>query len=140
MLNFAASLKIHLHVAPMDMRKSFQGLTAIAKHEMEQNPADGSVFVFCNRSRTLVKLLYFDEPAKLSRHAIVRTKFRHVVDREISPIIAKAPPRFCSDHASISLAVHIAIGKYLEHGSLNRLQKLFARMVDGMQVDTQSTP
>ena len=60
MLNFAASLKIHLHVAPVDMRKSFQDLTAIAKQEMEQNPADGSVFVFCNRSRTLVKLLYFD--------------------------------------------------------------------------------
>jgi transposase len=27
------------------MRNSFQGLTAIAKHEMKKNPADGSVFV-----------------------------------------------------------------------------------------------
>jgi transposase len=60
MLNFAATLRIHLHVAPVDMRKSFQGLTAIAKHEMKGNPVDGSLFVFCNRSRTLVKLLYFD--------------------------------------------------------------------------------
>jgi hypothetical protein len=56
MLNFSASLKIHLHVAPVDMRKSFQGLTAIAKHEMKKNLADGSVFVFCNRSRPLVVL------------------------------------------------------------------------------------
>jgi len=60
MLNFASALKIHLHIGAVDMRKSFQGLTAIAKHEMKQNPADGSVFVFCNRSRTLLKLLYFD--------------------------------------------------------------------------------
>lgn len=60
MLNFAASLRIHLHVAPVDMRKSFAGLTAIAKHQMRKDPTDGSLFVFCNRSRTLVKLLYFD--------------------------------------------------------------------------------
>ena len=60
MFNFATSLRIHLHVAPVDMRKSFQSLHAIAKHEMHKDPTDGSLFVFCNRSHTLVKLLYFD--------------------------------------------------------------------------------
>jgi len=78
------------------------------------------------------------EPAKLSRHKIVRKKYRHAVDRQASPIIAKAPPRFCSDYASISLAVHIAIGKYLDHGSLNRLQKQFARLGADIPRQTQS--
>lgn len=60
MLNFSGVVKIHLHIGPVDMRKSFRGLYAIAKNELKSNPADGSLFVFCNRSRTLVKVLYFD--------------------------------------------------------------------------------
>lgn len=78
------------------------------------------------------------EPATLYRHKIVRKKYRHVIDRQVAPIIAKAPIRFCSDYTSISLAAHIAIGKYLDHGSLNRLQKQFARMGADISRQTQS--
>lgn len=78
------------------------------------------------------------EPARLSRHRIVLKKYRSVIDRSASPIMPKAPVRFCSDYASTSLAVHIAIGKYLDHGSLNRLQKQFARMGADIPRQTQS--
>src|SRR6056297_173283 len=60
MFNFANSLRIYLCVEPTDMRKSFNGLYAIAKHELEHNPMDGSLFVFANRRRDRVKLLYWD--------------------------------------------------------------------------------
>lgn len=60
MFNFSSSLKIHLCVAPTDMRKSFNGLYAIAKHELGKNPMDGSLFLFANRRRDRVKLLYWD--------------------------------------------------------------------------------
>ena len=60
MFNFASSLRIYLCVEPTDMRKSFNGLYAIAKHELERNPMDGSLFVFANRRRDRVKLLYWD--------------------------------------------------------------------------------
>lgn len=60
MFNFANSLRIYLCVQPTDMRKSFNGLYAIAKHELERNPMDGSLFVFANRRRDRVKLLYWD--------------------------------------------------------------------------------
>ncbi|TVM04555.1 MAG: IS66 family insertion sequence element accessory protein TnpB [Halomonas sp.] len=60
MFNFASSLRIYLSVEPTDMRKSFNGLYAIAKHELERNPMDGSLFVFANRRRDRVKLLYWD--------------------------------------------------------------------------------
>jgi transposase len=78
------------------------------------------------------------EPAKLYRHRIVRKKYCNVIDRSASPIMPKAPARFCSDYASTSLAVHIAIGKYLDHGSLNRLQQQFARMGADIPRQTQS--
>jgi len=60
MFNFASSLRIYLSVEPTDMRKSFNGLYAIAKHQLERNPMDGSLFVFANRRRDRVKLLYWD--------------------------------------------------------------------------------
>lgn len=60
MFNFSTSLKIYLHVKPVDMRKAFNGLYSVARHELGKNPMDGSLFVFCSRSRKLVKLLYFD--------------------------------------------------------------------------------
>lgn len=56
MFNFANSLRIYLCVEPTNMRKSFNGLYAIAKHELERNPMDGSLFVFANRRRDGVKL------------------------------------------------------------------------------------
>lgn len=106
--------------------------TVLVPHEVQERPGQWQEI----GEETTYEVIV--EPAKLSRHAIVRKKFRHVVDREISPIIAKAPPRFCSDYASISLAVHITIGKYLEHGSLNRLQKQFTRMGVDIPRQTQS--
>jgi transposase len=60
MFNFSSSLRIYLCVEPTDMRKSFNGLYAIAKHELACNPMDGSLFVFANRRRDRVKLLYWD--------------------------------------------------------------------------------
>ena len=60
MFNFSSSLKIYLCVEPADMRKSFNGLYAIAKHELKRNPMDGSLFLFSNRRRDRVKLLYWD--------------------------------------------------------------------------------
>ena len=51
MFNFTSSLRIYLRVELTDMRKSFNGLYVIAKHELERNPIDGrrSLFVFANR-------------------------------------------------------------------------------------------
>tara|TARA_B100000614_G_C14534763_1_gene487970 strand:+ start:42 stop:392 length:351 start_codon:yes stop_codon:yes gene_type:complete len=60
MFNFANSLRIYLCVEPTDMRKAFNGLYAIAKHELAKNPMDGSLFLFANRRRDRVKLLYWD--------------------------------------------------------------------------------
>ena len=60
MFNFSTSLNIYLCLDIVDMRKSFNGLYAVAKHQLMKNPMDGSLFLFCNRKRDRVKLLYFD--------------------------------------------------------------------------------
>ena len=55
-----AQIRVHLFGKPADMRKSYDGLQALARHAMDQNPLDGSLYVFVNRRATQIKCLYFD--------------------------------------------------------------------------------
>ena len=51
---------IYVATAPVDMRKSFDGLSAIVKNGFRKNPLDGTFFVFINRSADRLKILYWD--------------------------------------------------------------------------------
>jgi transposase len=60
MLSFPGSLKVFLATRPTDLRKSFNGLYAEVSEVMKERPESGALFVFCNRRRNRVKILYFD--------------------------------------------------------------------------------
>jgi len=60
MFSFSASLRIFAGIEPVDMRKSFNGLFAIVKNHLRRNPLDGAVYLFANKRRTLVKMIYWD--------------------------------------------------------------------------------
>jgi transposase len=45
---------------PTDMRRSFDGLSALVRNALGHDPLDGSGFVFVNRRRSQLKVLYFD--------------------------------------------------------------------------------
>ena len=51
---------IYIATAPIDMRKSFDGLSAIVKNGFKKNPLDGTFFVFINRTADRLKILYWD--------------------------------------------------------------------------------
>lgn len=53
-------LRVFCCSEPVDMRKSFSGLYALAKNVLKEDPLSGHLFVFFNRSRDYVKALYFD--------------------------------------------------------------------------------
>ena len=58
---FAESqVRVWLHRRPTDMRRSFDGLSAMVKHALGEEPTDGALYVFVNRRKTLMKVLYFE--------------------------------------------------------------------------------
>lgn len=60
MLSLASTLRIFLAVEPADMRKGFDGLGQLVRDRIDQNPLSGHLFVFRNRRRDRIKILYWD--------------------------------------------------------------------------------
>ena len=60
MLFSEPQVRIWLCTQPTDMRKSYNGLSALVKHKLQDNPLSGELFVFVNRRRNQMKILYFD--------------------------------------------------------------------------------
>ena len=57
---FNHSGRVYVAVGSTDMRKSINGLSILVEQAMDLNPFSGDLFVFCNRLRTIVKILYWD--------------------------------------------------------------------------------
>lgn len=53
-------LRVWLCTAPTDMRKSFDGLSALVKNHLGDDPLSGHLYCFINRRRTQMRILYFD--------------------------------------------------------------------------------
>ena len=55
------NLKVWLYNAPADMRRQIDGLAALAQTKMQCRANSGELFVFVNRKRTYMKVLYYSK-------------------------------------------------------------------------------
>lgn len=53
--------RVYLAVGNTDMRKSINGLSVLVEQAMGHDPFTGDMFVFCNRRRNMIKILYWDQ-------------------------------------------------------------------------------
>jgi transposase len=60
MLSLPTSVRVYLARGPTDMRKSIDGLAAVTQQVLERDPLSGHLFVFCNRRRDRIKILYWE--------------------------------------------------------------------------------
>jgi len=60
MLSVPSGVRVFLCVQPTDMRKSFDGLAGLVQSVFQRNILDGHLFLFVNRRRDKLKLLYWD--------------------------------------------------------------------------------
>jgi transposase len=54
------AVRVQLYGRPVDMRKSFEGLQALVRQGLGDDPLSGQLFVFINRRATHMKVLYWD--------------------------------------------------------------------------------
>jgi transposase len=59
-LSLPSALRIFLAAEPADMRKGFDGLAQLVRDHVAEDPLSGHLFVFRNRRRDRVKILYWD--------------------------------------------------------------------------------
>jgi transposase len=59
-IHLPASVRVYLCTSPCDMRKSFDTLHALVRDTLELDVFAGHLFVFSNRRRDRVKILYWD--------------------------------------------------------------------------------
>ena len=60
MLQITPQMKVLVAIQPADFRKGIDGLAALCKATLEQDPFSGTVFVFRNRRATAIKVLVYD--------------------------------------------------------------------------------
>ena len=51
---------VFLVLGATDMRKAINGLSLMVADHLERDVFTGSLYVFCNRGRTIIKILYWD--------------------------------------------------------------------------------
>ena len=59
MILLPRSVRIYVATAPVNLRKSFEGLSNEVRTVLAADPLSGHVYIFLNRTRTQVKLLMF---------------------------------------------------------------------------------
>lgn len=60
MLTFAGGARVYLALAPVDMRKGFDGLAAQVQQALRQDPFGGQLFLFRSRRGDRLKAVWWD--------------------------------------------------------------------------------
>lgn len=60
MLNVSGATRVLLATSPVDLRGSFNRLYSLVVEQLKEDPLSGHLFVFTNRRRNRLKVLYWD--------------------------------------------------------------------------------
>ena len=85
MLGISANLRYYLCCGAIDMRNGFDGLAGIVRNHLKKDPISGDVFIFLNKTRTHIKLLYWDgDGFALFYKRMEKGKYALTVHHEVS--------------------------------------------------------
>lgn len=94
MLLLPRAVRVYVGTEPVNLRKSFDGLSNEVREVLRRDPLNGHVFVFLNRRRTMVKLLLW-----------TRGGFT-IVHKRLERGTFSFPKRVVSGVSSVELDVH----------------------------------
>lgn len=60
MIHLTHETVIQVALKPLDFRKGMDGVAAVCREQLQQDPRSGQLFVFFNRSRTQLRVLAYE--------------------------------------------------------------------------------
>jgi transposase len=101
MLAFPGKPRLFLYQEATDMRKGFEGLSAIVNMTFQGELTSGAYFIFLNRQRNLMKVLYWDSDGlaiwqkRLEKGHFAKSRHQNVMleRREFFMLIEGITPR-----------------------------------------------
>jgi transposase len=61
MIHLKPGTRVYLSCRPIDLRKGFNGLTALIAHHLNQDPYSGNLYIFRGKRGDYLKMIYWDE-------------------------------------------------------------------------------
>ena len=107
MISLPSSVRVFLHTPPTDLRKGFDALCGLVTTAFGQDPTSGHLFLFVNRRRDRMKILYWDRDGL----AIWYKRLENPGTFQIPTIATKA--------ASIEMTPRCAFCRYSFSSALN---------------------
>lgn len=91
MFALGGATRIYLAVGATDLRKGFEGLYGLVRSRLGCDPHTGHLFVFCNATRTRIKVLHFDGSGLwLCAKRLERGCFRWPEEKEVHRVKVSA--------------------------------------------------
>ena len=82
MFNINKVNTVYVACGATDLRKSIDGLVRIVQTELNLNPFDKALFVFCNKQMNKLKILHFDEGFWLYYYRLEKNHFKWPENKE----------------------------------------------------------
>lgn len=101
-------LKVFLHRAPVDIRKQRNGLAAVAREVIQQDPfTSGALFVFIGRGRDKLKILYWDKNGFAVWYKVIEGKEKFHWPRRLDAAPAFPVPRLLTITTDATLTKYV---------------------------------
>jgi len=110
MMPLGNGVRVYLATGITDMRKSIDTLAILVAQQMDLDPLSGHLFVFCNRKRDTLKILYWDHNGFCLWHKrLERDRFRWPQNDIEVRMIGARELRWLLDGLSIQQPAHDAL-------------------------------
>ncbi len=107
MIQLSASSQLLIAISAQDFRKGIDGFASLCRNEFNRNPQDSTIFVFINRSKTMIRCLAYDHNGYwLMTKRLSKGKFKlwPKAAQPIAPLLAKELRLLLRDEAFQAIA------------------------------------
>ncbi|PKG93017.1 IS66 family insertion sequence element accessory protein TnpB [Paraglaciecola sp. MB-3u-78] len=79
---------IYMHLEAVDFRKSINGLIVVVEQQLELSPLSDALFVFSNKKRDKLKILYWDKTGfELWHKRLEKQRFKRPKDDQLTRLV-----------------------------------------------------